>query len=297
MLGAYLGEVLALVAAGAFAGANYCVSRTTQSKGDKGTMFSVFVTLVMSLGLWVVTGREGVSGNDWQAGVLWFISAGLGAMLLGRSFLFASVRRLGVARSSAVKRLNPFFSVILAAGILGELISPLNGFGMLLIGISFVILLLERKSNVNDTQARAPADYVTGVLAALCYALAYIARKLGLDAMPSPMLGTFISAASGFAAFGVAAAFSKAYRDKFLNMFSYLDRWIFTAAVLMSAGQILFFTALAVENVSTVVMIASLEILIAILLSSVVFRTEPLPSKRILLAALLAFIGVCLVAN
>ncbi len=293
----YLGPALALMSAACFAGASYCISQTTQSKGDKGTMFSVLVTMLMSFVLWIVTGREWLSGPNPAAGIAWFVAAGLLAMLLGRTFLFASVRTLGVARSSAIKRLNPFFSVLLGAALLGEVITALSGLGIALIALSFYFLMADMLRGRTGSGGHVGiAGYLPGIVAAMCYALAYVARKFGLQAMPSATLGTFVSAFSGFAAFGVCAMVSAGYRDKFVNMFAHLDRWVLIAALLMSAGQILFFTALATETLTTVAMISSTEIFIGILLASLVFRSEPIPSARILAAAGLAMAGVILIA-
>jgi EamA-like transporter family. len=292
--GAYLGPFLALGAAASFAGASYCISRTTQSKGDKGTMFSVLMTMTMSFLLWVATGAEGLSGANPVLGVAWFVMAGLFAMVFGRSFLFVSIRTLGVARSSAVKRLNPFFSALFGLALLGETLTAFSGIGILLIAISFIFLITEKSTRGEAGVSYKLVDYLPGIVAALCYATAYISRKFGLTVMPSATLGTFVSACAGFLAFCVFAVFSKRYREKLLNMFSYLDRWIFFGAMLMSAGQILFFTALSVETLITVAMIASTEIFIAIFLASFVFRTEPVPSFRIVLAVICAMAGTIL---
>ena len=63
----------------------------------------------------------------------------------------------------------------------------------------------------------------------------------------------------------------------------------------MSVGQVLFFTALTYEELSTVVMIGSLETFIAIFLSVAIFRLEIRPSLKQLSAALLASMGVSMV--
>ena len=63
----------------------------------------------------------------------------------------------------------------------------------------------------------------------------------------------------------------------------------------MSIGQVLFFTALTYEELSTVVMISSLETFIAIFLSVAIFRLEIRPSVKQLAAAGLASTGVYLV--
>jgi drug/metabolite transporter (DMT)-like permease len=297
--GAALGQLLALASAASFAIASNMISRTTRSGGDKGVMFSVLVTMGMSALLWLAleAGRDGLpgSGPPWL-GLAWFAIAGLMAMVFGRSLMFASVRLLGVSRSSALKRLNPFFSVLLAALILGEAIGPLDGIGIGAIALSFALLIRERMSNRDPAAAASPLAYGAAVGGALAYALAYITRALGLDVMPAPALGTFVSAVTGFAVLAALALAVPSRRANFTGMFTHIDRWIVAAAVMVSAGQILLFTALAYEKVSTVVMIASLEIFIAILLSVTIFRSEPWPGPPVLAAAALATVGVVLVA-
>lgn len=295
-----MGQILAAASAGSFAFSNYFISRTTQSGGDKGVMFSVLVTVAISGGLWALL--EGAqttiprTGGDWLAW-LWFAIAGVLAMVFGRSLVFESIRRLGVTRSSAVKRLNPFFSVMFAFLLLGEAITRLDILGMGAIALAFGLLIREsiRKRGA-AIAAPSPQAYLFGIFGALAYALSYIGRKAGLEILPAPAFGTFLSAASGFAAFAGLALVSPRYAANFKGIFRYLDRWIVAASVLVSFGQILLFAALAYESVSTVVMIASLEVFISIFLAVVVFRSEAVPGPAILFAALLATIGVILVA-
>src|SRR5690606_14222759 len=133
--------------------------------------------------------------------------------------------------------------------------------------------------------------YMWGLGSALAYAFAYIARKFGLINLDAPVFGTMVSAISGFAFFVVAAVFSNIYRENLRNMFRNLTRWLVLAGIFASAGQILMFTALSYEKISTVVMFSSLEIFIASFLSVVVFRTERLPDRPIWIAAILATAG------
>lgn len=296
-----MGGLLAVASATSFAFANNFISRTTASGGDKGVAFSVLVTMVISAVLWLVLegGPAAVpaEGAGWAAFGL-FAVAGVLAMVFGRTLVFASIRRLGVSRATAVKRLNPFFSVLLAAALLGEVVTPGDLGGMVAIAMAFALLIRESFRRRGDalTTAPPPAAYLFGVFGALAYAAAYIARKAGLELWPAPALGTFLSAATGFAGFIVLAVLLPSYRASFTGMFRHLDRWILAAAVMVSFGQIFLFAALAYARVSTVVMIASLEIFVSIFLSVFVFRSEPVPGRAVLLAALLAMVGVLMVA-
>lgn len=293
------GELLALFSALSFALSNIFISRASSSGGDKGVLFSVMVTMALSGALFAISevGRVEWSGNreDW-VGLGWFALAGLSAMVFGRTLVFASIRRLGVVRASSVKRLNPFFSVLLAAMILGERIGALDIAGMAAIAAGLAILVRESLSGRAPAAGATPGAYAIGAGAALAYAVSYVARKLGLASFDAPALGTLVSAATGFAAFALLAVVLPASRARFTGTFARLDRWVVLAAVFISGGQILMFAALAEAPVTIVVMISSLEVFLAILLAALVFRIEPVPRPPVLVAAAFAMVGVVLVA-
>lgn len=296
----YLGEFLAFLSALAFALSNIFISRTRGSRGDKGVLFSVVVTIAFSFALFLLleagqTGSEGGPGD--MLGLAWFALSGLAAMVFGRTFVFESVRRLGVARSSAVKRLNPVFSVLLAWFILSESLSSqdLAGIAVILAALGLLAVSAVRSAGPVGPGSGIAA-YSFGIVAALAYAVSYIARKLGLETYAAPALGTFLSALSGFAVFAVLAVVWPRYRPLFTGMFRNLDRWIVLSAILVSIGQILMFAALAQAPVSVVVMISSLEVFLAILLASFVFRIEPPPGAVVTLAAFMATAGAILLA-
>ncbi|MBD3677933.1 MAG: EamA family transporter [Rhodobacteraceae bacterium] len=286
------------MSAASFAFANNFISRTSRSGGDKGVMFSVLVTMGISAVLWLLLEAGRTQAELSVDGLLMFAFAGLAAMVFGRTLVFESIRRLGVTRSTAVKRLNPFFSALLAALLLAEPITRFDGWGMVAIALAFALLIREsvRQKGKLAVEAPPPVAYLFGVFGALAYASAYIARKAGLEVMPSPAFGTFFSASVGFTVFAALAVVSPRHRSNFRGMFRHLDKWIVAAAVMVSFGQIFLFAALAYERVTTVVMIASLEIFISILLSVFLFRSERLPSPAVALAAILAMAGVGLVA-
>lgn len=301
MSDAALGQALALASAVSFALSNIFISRTSRSGGDRGVLFSVVVTIALSGVVWLVLegGAAGAGAPGFWRGVGWFAFAGLCAMVFGRSLLYASIRALGVTRSSAVKRLNPFFSVLIAALVLGEPITGVDGIGMAAIAAAFGLLIREsfrRRGSGIRGAPQGPSAYAAGVGSAFAYAAAYSARKLGLAELPSPAFGTLVSAVAGLACFAAIGLVSAPMRANLRGIFTHLDRWIVLAALLVSAGQILLFAALAHEDVSTVVMIASLEIFIAMFLSVAVFRTEPMPGPAVLAAAGFASLGVVLVA-
>jgi len=297
----YTGELLALLSALCFALFNVTISRTKSSGGDKGVLFSVIVTIGFSFAIFLVleAGRITLEPTrDTATGLALFAFAGVSAMAFGRTLVFSSIRKLGPTRASAVKRLNPFFSVLLAALILSEPVTRVDLLGLAAIALAFVILVSDSLRRANPaTPTVGPLAYGVGAAAALAYAVSYILRKAGLDVLDAPALGTFVSALAGFSAFAILAILSDRYRPMFRGVFQNLDGPIVISAFLVSSGQILMFAALAYAPVSTVVMISSLEIFFSFFLSWLVFGTDKRPGLSITASAGLAVLGVVLVAT
>src|SRR5690606_36328987 len=77
------------------------------------------------------------------AAIAWFALAGVLTIFIGRVFLYASIQHLGAVRASAIKRLNPFFSVLLGVVLLGDRLDGPMLAGMALISLSFAVLVLQ----------------------------------------------------------------------------------------------------------------------------------------------------------
>ena len=226
-----LGQLLAVLSMLFFSFGSVFISKAARERGDTGVLFSIFTTMVFSCVLWLIMERDRLPvehDHTWWTGIAWFIAAGLFAMVFGRTLVYKSIHYLGVTRSSSVKRLNPFFSVVLAWLFLSEAITGWDGVGMFAIAVAFVLLI----RNISKHPYLDPADeqlsmtgYAVGVGAALAYAFANIARKSGLIYLDAPVFGTMISAITGFGFFIIAAIFVRSYRTNLLNMFSKLNRW------------------------------------------------------------------------
>jgi drug/metabolite transporter (DMT)-like permease len=297
-----IGQLYALAAAFFFALSSVCIAKGSTGKGDQGVIFSVLVTLGLSLLLWLVVDRGQTGAVDTVAlwrGIFWFAVAGVFAMVLGRTFIYASVRRLGVTRAAALKKATPFFSALLAFVLLGELLTGNDLWGMVLIGFAFVLLSrrsFQRLPPEQKANTPAPIDYSWGIAASFSYAMSFITRKYGLVYIVSPAFATFISALAGLIFFVFMSFFSARYRQNLLKLFSNLNPWLIAAAVAVSLGQICIFAALTTESVAIVAILSSLEVFIASFLSVVIFKAEKRPDRLTYLAALIAFSGAALIS-
>ncbi len=291
-----------------FASANLFIARgSTRETQDNGAFLSILITTAMASILWLYFGLR----DGWlpvrMAGVAWFAAAGVLTMFIGRVFVFASVQHLGAVRASAVKRLNPMFSVLLGVSVLGETLDAPTIAGMLLIFSSFGLLVRQsmRAANIGaaDSSGSRRAlmgklvnlGYVYGLVSALAYATGYVARKQGLTQMPDAAFGTMIGAVVGALVFVLTSGFVGSYRQALRSTFKAVSPWLVGAGVMSSAGQILFFLALNYSSISRVALITSMETFVTILLMVVIFRSREGLTGSVLLAAGLGSIGTALI--
>lgn len=302
-----MGELFALLSAACFATANVTITRgSTLGDADNGAFLSILLTAAVAFIAVLVSGTPTAHSLNF-AGFAWFALGGVLTAFVGRVFLFASVQSLGAMRASSVKRLNPFFAVILGVLALGE---PLGGWmipGMILIFASFVFLARDswRRS---DVLAAAPGagsgsllarlsdlGLVYGPVSAFAYALGYLARKQGLNYIPDPFLGTVVGALAGIGAYALAALVIPTYRTSIANVVTRFNLWFYVTGTLASFGQLCYFVALSHSTVSRVALISSMEVFITIFLSLWIFRTEERLTASTLIAACLGVAGTGLI--
>lgn len=299
-----MGEWLAVLSMALFASSNLAIARAVaRGSRDNGAFLSILITSVMALAAWLYLNAGARLPAVGGAALAWFASAGVLTMFIGRVFVFASVQHLGAVRGSAVKRLNPMFSVMLGVLVLGEPMDAAMVTGMLLIFSSFGVLVRQSLRNagagVDDAEASMRdcfgllinVGYVYGPVSALAYAIGYVARKQGLVLVPDPALGTLVGALVGALVFALAAAFVDSYRESIRSTFTRFDPWLVAAGVLSSLGQLSFFAAISHTTISRVALITSMETFMTILLSLALFRSRDGLSASVLFAAGLGAAG------
>ncbi len=290
-----MGDAFALASALCFAVSNVTIVRgARRGSDDNGAFLSLLLTAAISAAGWFATSVLNGTAPVTLRGVLWLAAAGVFSAFIGRVFLYASIERLGAIRASAVKRLNPFFAVLLGVAVLDERLSGDMVGGALLIVASFALLVQAqwRGATPAEPGGRAPRlnlGYLYGPLSALGYALGYLMRKAGLQDTPDPFFGAMVGTLVGAGMFLAAGRWSPAYRRAIEATWRRPNPWLYAAGVMGSFGQILYFAALNVSPMSRVALVVSMEVFFTIGLS-LLFLAERL-SWRVALAALLGFAG------
>lgn len=301
-----MGEIFALLSMTLFSVANVTINRGFDGRSrSQGAFLSIVITAGLSAGIWIALGIYGEFPPISPTAVAWFALAGVLTVMIGRVFLYASIQHVGAIRGSAIKRLNPVFSVLLGVLILGESLSAGGIVGMTLIFSSFGVLVSGSLSAARDPALEAPPrnafsqlanlGYLFGPVSALAYATGYVVRKQGLIVMPDAVFGTMVGALAGSLAFLAAALVSERYRSDIVDAFTVFNPWLMIAGFASTFGQICYFIALKYATVSKIALITSMEVFLTMLLTWIVFRGAVVVTRDVVTAALLGVLGTALI--
>jgi drug/metabolite transporter (DMT)-like permease len=294
------GDLLTVASSFCFAASNVTVARGARpDAADNGAFVSLLITTAIAAAGWLLVGLvHGVQPVTPRA-LAWFAGAGVFTAFVGRVFFYASIERLGAMRSSAMKRLIPFFTVMLGVGVLGERLTPAMGGGMALIAASFAFLVVGGRGRGRGHDSRnAPRPnwgYLYGPVSALGYAMGYLLRKLGLADAHDALLGAAVGCLAGALLFLATAAVSPRYAAAVRATFTHPNAWLLAAGVLSSFGQILYFSALNLNPMSRVALVASMEVFITLVMAVAFLRRSEALTVPVFAAAALGVAGTALI--
>lgn len=325
-----MGSLLAFVSALAYS-AGYILIRTGVRPGDPdgGAFVTTVVNATILGGAAAGALALGAQPDVAWAGLAWLTVSGVLGPFTGRILLFSAIHRVGPVRAAAVINTAPLVTVLLAVTVLGETLSPADIAATALVFIGLAILMAEAfqaageddvaaSRTIHDVAAAGVAleerarsmaatirrrygtVMVIGILAASLSAIAFgfarASRRLGLDAMPDPLLGAAIGALAGLATHLVVHSASG--RLGLLVRSSVRDRRprLWAAGGLSALGLFCFFAAMTYEPLSHVAVIAASETILTLVLGSLLLRSTERLSARIAVPAVCVFAGGVLVA-
>jgi drug/metabolite transporter (DMT)-like permease len=298
------GDAFSIASAVCFAISNVTIARGARAGSqDNGAFVSLLITTLISALAWIALGMMRGFPAVTARALLWFAGAGVFTAFVGRVFFYESVERLGAMRSSTLKRLNPFFSVVLGVLVLGETLTGGAGAGLVLMVASFAVLVAgERRlarAHGGAVSPRGPAHfgYAYGVISALGYATGYLLRKMGLAEAHDALMGAMVGCAVGAFLFVATAAFSRAYAAAVRATFASPNAWLICAGVASSFGQILYFAALNESPMSRVALIVSMEVFVTLFLGYAMLRRRERVTPALVAAAILGVAGTALIVG
>jgi drug/metabolite transporter (DMT)-like permease len=300
--GLLLGDAFAIASAMSFAVSNVTIARGARPEAeDNGAFVSLLLTTLIAGAAWIAMGAAHGFEAVTPRALLWFAGAGVFTAFVGRVFFYESVHRLGAMRSATLKRLNPFFAVVLGVAVLGERITGGMTLGMLLLLASFGVLMIASPaagvaSEAPDSRP-ARVGYVYGVFSALGYSSGYLLRKMGLAQAHDALLGATVGCFVGALLFLVTASFRADYARAVRATFARPNAWLIGAGVMSSLGQILYFAALNRSPMSRVALISSMEVFVTLFLGFVFLRKREKLTPALAAAAILGVAGTVFIVG
>ncbi len=293
-----MGELFALYSALGFALCNAMIKKGTAATSNyNGAFLSNLITLAIAglaeMAFILQNGGILLQGQ----GILWFILAGLFTSFFGRTYLFSSIQLLGSVRAAILSRLNPFMAVLIGLLLLGEPFDKGILFGGMFILAAFVLTSVHtlRANRVSIVKIRT-IGIVYGVIAGLSYAVGHLFRKMGLLELPDPFLAAVLGSLVGSLVVLLLAMFRGGSNAVILrSTFTEFRPWIFAAGVFQATAQIAYFIALNYAPLSRVALINSTDLLLNIVLSAWIIRTQEIMNPPIILASMLAVVGTLLI--
>lgn len=241
----------------------------------------------------------------WVA-IAWFFAAGAVQFLIARNLLYRATAAMGSNLTSTVMQSEMLFALAISMVVLGERLTPLRIFGLILLFIGPLLLLgpgsgEKNQSSGNNKDAWQP-NYVEGfifsLLSAAGYGASFVLAKLGMNAVLSAenvsVLGSLISFMAATSLLGVYLVLSGEWK-KVTNVEPGPLRYFLFASLMAGVAVVFRYVALALAPVSVVAPLKRLSAVATILFSTLLNRQYEVISPRVIIAALLSLAGaICL---
>lgn len=201
----WVGTLLGVLAGAAFGLSNIVVRPIIRRVGVATTIFWVIALNALLFTLWaVILQPEPVLSSLTLPSAAAFAVAGVVSLALGRSYLYSTIRDIGVVRASAFRVASPGLTVLLGFLVLHELLfgRQYAGIALLLCGLYVLAARPERGSDAAaGTPRQGPGHaerfrrgVITGATATALFAVGDILRKFGLGLVSAPVLASAVGA-------------------------------------------------------------------------------------------------------
>jgi uncharacterized membrane protein len=205
---------------------------------------------------------------------LYFVAAGFFHFLIGWTFLNASQKKIGAARTSPLIGTNPLFATVIAAVTLRELPSLLELAGVVVIVVGAYLVSSENldADNVNGKPKSLTSILQAsglGLSAAFFWAVSPIFIRLGLIDLPSPLLGVTIGVTASSVAYGIILLWQ---RSQWIGVPITGESWTYKliAGVLVGLSTWMRWIALDLTSVAVVLALSMISAPTVIVLSPLI---------------------------
>jgi drug/metabolite transporter (DMT)-like permease len=238
------------------------------------TFVQLLVSSVVLIAISLVTEDVSLIFRAPASAILSFVAAGFFHFLIGWTLLNASQKRIGAARTSPLIATVPLFGVIVAAVSIHEFPTWLE-----LIGIGIIVFgayLVSKEGVTSGTADNSTGKNGTllssawmGLAAAFFWAVSPIFIRLGLQGLPSPMLGVTIGVTASALSYAVILLWQRA---RWLGVTITHEAWTYKllAGVLVGLSTWMRWVALDLAPIAVVLALTMISSPLVILLAPLV---------------------------
>ncbi len=254
-----LGAILALLSAATFGLNNAAIRRGVLT----GSVFQALaITVPIGVPLFLLLcftfGALAPLRHFGAATWIWLSVAGVIHFVLGRYGNYRATQAMGAALSSPIQQLSILVALVLAITFLGETLTPLKAFGIILVMIGPMIILQRRRNGQSAKTAsgfepRYLEGTLWGIVCALGYGTSPLLIHIGLRGG-----GIVESIAAGFISYlaasivVVALFLIPANRAELFSMQASPAGWFAFSGFAVFVSQVFRYMALAIAPVSVV---------------------------------------------
>jgi len=222
--------------------------------------------------------------------VLIFVLVGLFQPGLTRLLTYKGIETLGIAITDPIRATTPLFSAFMAILFLGEQLTGPITVATLLI-IAGITLLSLRNASIKEFR---PIYIFYPLAASLLAGCSQVLRKVGMGAVPHPILAAAVTASSSFVVSSLTLWIVEKKQET-LKLNRQCVPWYLAAGVVVSIAMTSIYYALDLGKVTVVIPVASTGPFFSLLLSALFLRDVERVTLKIVLGAALIVGGVLLI--
>jgi len=226
-----------------------------------------------------------------SAAVLIFVLVGFFQPGLTRLLTYKGIETLGIAITDPVRATTPLFSAFMAILFLGEQMTGPITVATLLI-IAGITLLSLRDASVKEFR---PIYIMYPLAASVLAGCSQVLRKVGMGAVPHPILAAAVTASSSFVV-SLLTLWIVEQKQETLKLNRQCLPWYLAAGVTVSIAMTAIYYALDAGKVTVVIPVASTGPFFSLLLSALFLRDVERVTLKIVAGAALIVGGVLLIA-
>ena len=235
----------------------------------------------------------GLTRQSWIS----FIAAGVLGTLLGRMCTYSSIDRIGASRTAPIVASWALISSVLGVIVLGETLTPLHGFGIVLIVAGVAVIAWETSQENPDDLPRRELliGLLIPVLGAFAFGVEPIFANVGFaEGTPAPV-GLVVKTIFATGGFALYLRWRNALPDR-ATLLSRNSRWFFLAGIASTCFLLGYYVGLSLAPVNVVVPIIVTNTLFVVVLSAL-FMPQRLErvTARLLAAAAVVVVGVLVI--